>query len=188
MHALRAAKHLMQTPPNPPLQRTGRRRSGSTRTVAAGGRPLNGRVVSLARRKESGAASSRLAKDHAARLRAACRVGRISVRRARRLPNTLEQRCQEAGAQHSPRLAAGRARPLGCAASAPRAQSVASLPITHRPRVGVAGDAAGAPPHSKLTRRCSRPAAGRALGLVAQPRAAGLLNGRVVRRLPGDSR
>jgi len=33
-----------------------------------------------------------------------------------------------------------------------------------------------------LTRRCSRPAAAGALGLSAQPRAAGLLSGSVVRQ------
>ena len=34
----------------------------------------------------------------------------------------------------------------------------------------------------QLTRRCSRPAAGHAQGLAAQPRAAGLLSGHLVRR------
>jgi hypothetical protein len=39
-----------------------------------------------------------------------------------------------------------------------------------------------------LTRRCSRPAAGHALGRETQSSAAGLLSGRVVRRIHGDAR
>ncbi len=98
---------------------------------------LNGSLVSLAKPAENGAASSRLAEERARQSLAVCQGGRFSVRSVQRLRNTLEQRGQEAGAQHSPKSAAGRAPSLGRAALASRVQSVASLPITERPRSAV---------------------------------------------------